>query len=274
MPEKHVIRPTAVLEPFGPRVSICLFGRPENWSFETNLEAPRKIAEFCLEHGIKKITAPVADFSAVVCPCSVPPDVFMYDFGFLKKVQMLRNSADGAVIYPEEAFYVRSGDCPTLVVFDPDSGLIVCAHAGRECLYDRANLLGKAPRQHKSVVEAALCRFDSNHSRLLAFITCGIKAGNFKHELWVGGVKRTPEVWNMLECLKEVHSDSVDLKTGSISLNGIITAQLIAGGVQPQNIGHDLINTYGDLNEGCPVWWSYRRGDKVERNGVLVLNRS
>jgi copper oxidase (laccase) domain-containing protein len=273
MMPNQLIQPTAILEPFGPKVAICLFGRPENWSFEVEPQAPKRISSYCFDLGVKTIVAPIADFSAVVRSRSELSETNLLDADFSKKVSILRNFGDGAEAYPGEAFYVRSGDCPTLVIYDPESGRLVCAHAGRDCLFDRGRFRNCPAREHESVVGAVLNCFEQTEN-LRAFITCGISGRNFKHEMILNGELRSPETELMLEFFKKIEPKSVDLMTGSISLKGIITAQLVFGGVNPQNIGYDLIDTFGDKSNDQYTWWSHRRGNKDERNGVLVLNRS
>ncbi len=62
------------------------------------------------------------------------------------------------------------------------------------------------------------------------------------------------------------------LKDGKLSLLRIIKAQLALYGIKPNQIKSATIDTYNDRDKkGNYVWWSNRRGDKLKRNGVLVI---
>lgn len=284
MAEQVIPIPTAVQMPFGPSVVVYMFGKtfrpdgqPVNWSIRSNPEAAKLIASFAAEHEVSTILQPSPDFSARVCQ--------RWD---LAKAALVPTRNDGAVTFlrgasadgvddvrPGEAFYIASGDCPTLVLYDPTWGRLVCAHAGRDCLWDRRHILEGAPaRPSASVVTSAFACFNRHPLRTRAFICGGIAGRNFEHDVESGDLASSNArmVGHFVdECGKfSVVGDSND---GCLDLKFIIARQLVKAGLFPDMTGCDAIDTFDDRLNGEYVWWSNRRGDKQERNGILIVHR-
>jgi copper oxidase (laccase) domain-containing protein len=276
--------PTAVFMPFGPRVTIYAFGRAPagqmiNWSIAKNPDVGKYIAEFALKNaGVTEILSPRPDFSGRICTREELTVQLENIVGRCEVSRILRHpenvSADGVEIKPGQAFYIASGDCPTLVVFDPIGKRLIAAHAGRDCLWDREHVLNdKTAREHASIVDAAMLEFDDvPPEELKAFIACGIAAKNFSHSLTDPNLKsKNLEMIAALEKNCPIEFMGKD-SAGCINLREIIRSQLISHGLRPDAIGCDAIDTYGDTDStGEHYWWSNRRGDKTVRNGVLVI---
>lgn len=277
--------PQAAIAPFGEKVGISLFGRPFNWSLKTNFDGATEAIR-CLVEGcdVTSIIAPRPDFSArVVGRKDLEEGRIIIPAKSLKfsDIPLLRGmpekTGDGAMIFPGEAFFIASGDCPTLVMYSPFSGKLGCAHAGRDCLFDRAKLRGGAARKHESVVFALLDQFSwYDRSHIKAFITCGIGGESFRHSMIEGDRREENRAMiNYIVATWGPHCVVGSREEGALSLKEVIRAQLLSAGISPDNIGQDSIDTYMDgdyaymQNPGYR-WWSNRRGDKSERNGVFV----
>ncbi len=252
------------------------FGRPDNWSL-ADMATRNRIALFAHQRRVTKIFAPVpSQFNAKICARGEFNEEILIPLVNRDHVTIFRSPpADGCEILAYEGFFIASGDCPTIVVHDPDSRRTFCAHAGRDCLFDRSNALGRGKsREHDSVVHALLAEFPKEVARnLKVFIACGISGRNFSHPLQ--GHDRSEECQKMLMYIEHHYGCGFargDLSLGCISLKDLIRMQLVQRGVESDNIGCDNIDTFADTDRGGNhVWWSNRRGDKKERNGVLIL---
>lgn len=264
--ESHVIE--------GGRISVHCFGKDEDWRLGNDV-ARRLIANFAFGHGVTDVLAPVpVEFNAIVCePEQLSPE-HEEPVGRCEKMTFYRRfKADGTQIKPRQAFYITSGDCPTLVVFNLITGELFVAHAGRNCLWDRNNIIeGKPPRAHASVVDAIMAKIPQGHRRFCkAFIVLGIAAENFCHPTYDSTHGAANQ--KMVEHFVQTLGTSVchDLLDGKLSVKGIIREQLMRNGVPADSIGLDMADTFGDKSKsGSPKWHSNRRGDKT-RNGVLVI---
>lgn len=285
--------PTARFDPF-PNVTILCFGRPLDWSTSMVItqedvarhDLAHRIAGIALAHETKVILAPCAQKSnGVICQRSdlatkisvqamigmVPINVSV-ERGF---------DADGTIIGPREAFYVSTGDCLVGVMTDKGSRRTVAFHASRESLLPRQWL---DPDQHDggsrkmSVIENALNQLKPE-GEVAAFFCNGINSTHFGHS-WddpVHGV-RNQSLCEFVSarygtrCIEQTTLD--DIREGKLSLHELARNQCEDSGIKPGNIGSDSIDTFGDTGpDGKPIWWSYRRGDGRQRNGVLVIRK-
>jgi copper oxidase (laccase) domain-containing protein len=174
--------------------------------------------------------------------------------------------ADGVVLRePGTAFVVSSGDCPTVILRDTDSGDVVAAHAGRDSLIK----LDDSPHLISSMV-AVLRPKRGAKAGIRAFIACGINYEHFTHP-WndpQNGERNRAMHAHAAEYEGAAFADDED---GLISLKDLITGQLISNGLNDTRIGFDGADTYSDLGaDGKPLWHSHRRGDRT-RNLVLVI---
>lgn len=258
----------------GGRISISCFGRETDWRLASE-DARRLIANFAFSHGVTEVMAPVpSEFNAVVCePNQLSPE-HEEPVGRCEKVTFFRKfKADGTQIKRTQAFYITSGDCPTLVVFNPITGELYAAHAGRNCLWDRGHIIdGKPAREHASVVDAIMEKIPEAYQRFCkAFIYLGIAAENFSHPVYDSTYGAANQ--KMIDHFVETLGPTVcpDQQEGKLAVKTIIREQLILWGIPADSIGQDMADTFGDKAEdGSLKWHSNRRGDKT-RNGVLVI---
>ena len=181
------------------------------------------------------------------------------------------SEADGVVLErPGQAFVIASADCPTLICRDGFNSLVLVAHAGRDCLFDRQKLLtGHPSRERESIVQNVIRQL--NPREVSSWIGCGISRYSFFHP-WddpVHGIDNKKICRHFEECLLG------DPRQGRLDLQAVIKKQLVALGVQPWSIGADHIDTCTDVDpysQGQYRWHSARRdGLQAGRNLVVVL---
>jgi copper oxidase (laccase) domain-containing protein len=272
MPEG--IEPTSHYVSFGPRVALACYGRKTGrWNTKENPDPDiyERIARVVRKYSARVVYCPYADFSARV----ISPHEFIQKGkrSLLESVSVWNSvHADGVQIRPQEAFFIASGDCPTIVAFDSGGDKLVATHAGRDCLFDRQFIeTGKSSRGVPSVVDAIVGRLGA--SNISVAILCGIGADSFRHP-WshpkYGKFNR-----KMVEYLFSLYGSkcvSGSLEEGCLNLPEIIRAQFVSAGVSSRQIHCDEIDTYSDRESDEPLWWSSVRGDK-ERNGVFAIFR-
>lgn len=276
--------PTALTMPFGvdAGVGIMAFGRmpekaPNGWKLGSNGQknefVEKQIAECAFNCEINTILAPVSDFSGSVCDPEQLSHHSDYQVGRCEKVVIKRNAhADGVVVPPGTAYYLASADCLTLLLYDPVSRRLVCGHAGRESLYDKAKLEGMPARTHESLTQSMVAVIGGRPEHLRAFAGFGIGRQHFLHPTDGDTAKGQ---WNQRMRLVFSKWDpalSSD-KTGRLSLRTVIKNQLVEQGVLEDRIELDSTDTFSDqrADHSGFQWWSNRRGDTLERNGVLVV---
>ncbi len=159
--------------------------------------------------------------------------------------------ADGVVLEPGQTFAVSSADCPTLVVQDPESGLVGVAHCG---------LLSLA----RNVVGNLFEVLGGDPKRLRAFITAGAHFLPYT----IGGSTH-PEIKALLE-----RGNGEVYNCGNVLLYSIITKLLEQGGIDRGRVDYNTICTV--YPEGVDVYSQHRdQGtDRAgKRNLVIVHNR-
>ncbi len=278
--------PTSVVTPFGTDagVTVYAFGKMPHeamagWKFGRdgvqNTAVEKRIAEFAFERGVVKIFAPIPDFCGQVCFSEQLSLHASYQVGRCERVSIYRDtlSSDGLLTQKGTAFYIAPADCLTFLLYNPDSGKLVSAHAGRESLYDPGVLVGKPVRRHGSLVGSAIEAIGGQVERLRAFAGFGISRDSFQHP-WPDPISTDSEKRNLAMCkhLAQWDSKAAFDRAGRISIKKIIREQLVAAGVADDAIAQDCVDTFSDqTSDGSYRWWSNRRGDKEERNGVLVV---
>lgn len=280
-PQTSLLEPT-VLHYFPAAVHsiyACLFGKPTgDWAIKTReQEVAHRVARFAFDaFGATEILAPVLDFSARICTEEqLSTRSIEVTVPRCEKVKVMRGAkGDIIALNPGQAGFLTSGDCPPVILWDPlFPSPLFCAHAGRDCLFDKSLVLtGKKSREYGSVVDVMMNFFEKAvRPRLKAFIMCGIASKNFMHP-WKDATFGEQNIKMTAHLQREYNLPAGLPNLGCIPLKVIIREQLLRYGVDPDNIGQDTIDTHDDLEPGTsnPLWWSYRRGDRTERNGILI----
>jgi copper oxidase (laccase) domain-containing protein len=282
-----MVAPTATFFPFGNSVEIRLFGRKDQETGEITDWSPAKLddarrqrlATIAADIGVRQLAAPRPTLSNAKI-CTVAELNEPIDCG--QRISLRRGcDADGTVVIPAQPFFMASADCTTIVVRDAESGHVIAAHGGRDSLFDRQRILtGRVSRPHESVVDAIIehfrVQFKSSCKALQVYLTCGIHPRHYYHSF----DHPTFGEQNRKICMHLVEHWGRGIlygtpEEGRLSIGGIITAQFFRHGIKPTDVDFDSIDTYGDIDETADYrWWSNRRGDTTQRNGVLVIRRS
>ncbi|MCK6462984.1 MAG: laccase domain-containing protein [Candidatus Pacebacteria bacterium] len=262
------------------KVSIYLFGKPHNFSPRDNAGIVTETLKFyAINNGVTNIFAPSCEkFNAEV----------VWEKSFRQKIRFrggltIRKGvfADGVVLENrQDAFFVPSADCPTVVA--TGKYIVIAAHAGRDCLLDKQKIhTGKRSRRNGSVVDAIMEKYimaGEFIKDLRVFITCGIKAENFRHPINHPQYGKKNEVL-INHLLTEYGEDCLkgNPEEGKISLDGLIKTQFLRHGVPPENLLADGIDTFSDNILDEHVWHSCARAktqeEKGQRNGVFIFRK-
>lgn len=267
-----------VFDAFSGAVSIYLFGKPNDWNIwgENGNNALVNIDFVTQGMNLQNIYAPSpspSKFNAVICT----HDDLQEQIPLVKSNAMMRRGcdADGTTLEKaQDACWINTADCPTVITYDQQNGLIIAAHAGRDSLIDRGRIAGKQPRTHETVVHTMVDRHGYEAmQRLQVFIACGIKSAHFEHR-WDDkkyGMTNKAMTEDVIERWGRI-SVTGQWTLGRLALSEIIRSQFLNFGVPSENIAYDGIDTSSDVKEeGGYRWWSNRRGDGAKRNGVLVV---
>lgn len=265
-----------VFDAWSGAVSIYLFGKPNDWSLAEKNKRNALVNLGWVTQGmnLQNIYAPSSSqFNAVIC---THDDLQEHIPLVINNVMVRRGcNADGTTLEKaQDAFWVSSADCPTVITYDQKKGLVIAAHAGRDSLIDRGRIAGKPPRTHETVVHTIVDYHGyDTMQRLQVFIACGIKSANFEHR-WNDekyGMTNEAMTKDVVERWGRVCVTGA-LSLGRLALSEIIRSQFLNFGVLSENIAYDGIDTSSDVNQkGEQCWWSNRRGDGAKRNGVLVV---
>ncbi len=253
---------------FGVSLFVHALGAPDDWS-------PAK------PENRDRIAAKFRDFSIggpVYCPTPVG-NAQVCDTSQLSPVedlpQMYRGvNAGGVILSPGSSYYLASGDCPTVVLYDPDSRRAACLHAGRDEVLDSIYLeTGSLGRQYFSIAEAGVMALDVQRtSQLKVFVGYGIAPEDFSHptDHPVYGMKNQ----QLITYLARHHPTTLvgDPSKGCIDIRQLLHEQFMNLGIPGDNIRTDMVNTFADQDEAGNQWHSCRRGDKT-RNGIIVVYR-
>lgn len=283
----------------GGAVTVSMLGVMENapawnWSFrslqkpgdennEENEMLVAKLTELVAERKLNGIYAPSpAQFNSAIVPLVEfsPKDVLWLNGSRFHTPLYRGVHADG--IYSEGServgFMMSSADCALLVV--RSGRKVFVAHAGRNSLFDKEEILsGKPSKKYRSVVDAIMANLSEDERvRAQAFVGCAISEGeHFEHP--TNDAKHGD--WNakMITYLFENFYNKGNEYTtlggnffekGQISLSDIITRQLLAYGVRRKWIIDDGRCTYSEKDsDGNHLWYSERR-TPGKRNLVFV----
>lgn len=226
-----------------------------------------RMYELAGHHGIRRIYAPnPSEFNGIIAR----PDAFDVEWA---EDRVLRGPmADGVLLTePGTAFAVSSADCPTAVLYDIPSGLVVAAHAGFRGLLD----MEKLPLAHEMAMAIkTLFGEDSYDCRLhRGFIACGIGHNAYAFDASHAAFTETHRL--MCERVEEMWPEAV-LRSDDrwlIDLPTLFRVQLETWSTDRSRVGSDGACTRSDISRyGPALWHSNRRGD-TSRNLVLVIRR-
>lgn len=269
---------------FNGAVEIVALGRPFDWNMSNNDKAAERISHI------------LGDLQVDRAGCPIPA----FDTGIVSGIDFLTDKwedrvyrgerADGLLLdEPNTAYGLSSADCPTVVLYDPESGAVAALHAGRDALVDR-QLLDEDERSRKyhSVVthgvENLKRDYGAKPQNLRGFIAVGIAPDNFSHPTTLEGFDGNEALFEkyansnrrMIDFFAEYGERAVvDMVDGTLNLTEIIKYQMIKAGMNSKHIDDDGIDTFGDIDDdGHYTWWSNRHDDCVrQRNLVLVIKR-
>ncbi len=272
------------------RVSIYYFGRiGGDWKLGFPIQGllsdretvvAREISSFAHRLGVNTVLAPnVSKASGKIARAEdLPIKVKGDDPPIIRRGLVEKNGGlhlefhDGAILGANEAFYVATGDCPTVIVTSNDSKKVIATHGGRDCLIDQEMILsGKPSRKNFSVVDSIMESFEGkNPERISVFIALGIGAEHFHHKWsdpkW-GEVNRTLTNYVIQNFGRRCIEG--EREKGCINLPKIIFRQFEKYGVG--ELEWDGCDTYSDTENGEHLWHSHRRDKGPARNGILVV---
>jgi copper oxidase (laccase) domain-containing protein len=269
---------------FNGAVEIAAFGRPFDWNMSNNDEAAERISHILGDFQVGSAGFPIPSFDTGI--------VSGLDFLTEKWADRVYRGerADGLLLdEPNTAYGLSSADCPTVVLYDPESGAVAALHAGRDALVDR-QLLDEDERSRKyhSVVTHGVKNlkrdYGADPQNIRGFVAVGIAPENFSHPTTLNGFGGNEKLFEkyadsnrrMIDFFAEYGEGAVrDLDEGTLDLNQIIKYQMIEAGLRERHVDDDGIDTYGDReDDGTYTWWSNRHEDcGRQRNLVLVIKR-
>jgi copper oxidase (laccase) domain-containing protein len=267
-------QPNQSEDPRSPK--IFLFGRPIDWRGE---ETTLQMATFLQNRHVKRLFCPN--------PSKMNGHVATRDEFVIHTRSPLKfyNSAlaDAVVLEkPGEACLIKSADCPTIVVWNPEADWkrrkVVVAHGARNSLVDMMHVRGfsQGEREHKSVITPVIGQFDkSERPKLMVYIALGIGAQYFDHPFDhdTYGFQNEVMIKHILEKFGPMCVEK-PIKKGMLNLRALIRAQCMQEGVLSANIIADRHDTFSERRQmwsRTSQWWSHKRGDSG-RNAVLVVH--
>ncbi len=278
--------PRAIKEFFSNSVHISIFGKPHNWSLKDinspdSIQFQAHLAHIAQQCDVRDIYAPNSStFNALLCD---PRELYLHIALTPEKDIMLHRGAfaDGVVIPKGAAMFIASADCPTLIVHDKETDVLIAAHAGLGCLVDRSAMIHNKPeRHHQSIIDVIMRYVSGFEKKIDVQVVGGIKPKHFvystNHPVY-GEANRL-----LLEGISDKYGPDIiqgGMETGCISLTALIESQFNKYDASRFNIKHDGVDTYGNINEtGEPKWWSHVRyaegKQEVDgRNGVFIVHK-
>lgn len=200
----------------------------------------------------------VDDYGANIAHLVYPPSDPNHP-GF-RYIELLPNEynleVDGVLVTPGKAVGMYSRDCPIVFLMDTKRNEGLLLHCGRPAM---------SPSRYENdksytVITAALNTLISRGSAisdLIVVITAGICGPCFTHNL--------AKDHHLIRPFFEQFPYHVDLETGSIDIIGVITSQLVAAGIDREEIKHD-----GYCTKEHPRLTSKRGGD-MDSNLVVAF---
>jgi len=237
-----MLKPTQVYKLFGDSVAVYAFGvQPGGEKVESE-----EIIVFALENGAKKIRGiDVSRHNALV-------------LNFSEVDESERPQVDGLVLaLPGQAVWLRTADCPTLVIKNQNTGNVAVAHASRNSLL-------------KNLIPTI---FGHVGNSLAAFSCIGIAAKDYTHPPNYPGYENRNQqlVRNLVDQYSTRVFEGDPYQNGALDLHKLIEQQFIKCGVRESQISHDDVNTFDDKR-----FHSHRREGESRQgrlNHILVIRR-
>ena len=196
-------------------------------------------------------------------------------------------SAEGLLVPKNNAIFLLSADCPSIVYHDIENKILVAAHAGLGSVIDKTKILtDRQTRLNESIVHDILKHAHKPTKKCEIFIVCGISHKNFRYKTDdpIHG-ENNEIILNYL--LKTYGQKTVPQgKThGGISIPAIIKKQFCKCGIKEEYIHIDCIDTFSRTYKDpkdkhtkrvIHKYWSHARSLQTNepegRNGILILN--
>ncbi|MEN9920444.1 MAG: hypothetical protein RL538_337 [Candidatus Parcubacteria bacterium] len=165
---------------------------------------------------------------------------------------------DGAVIRERgAAIIIQTADCPALALFDPTSGGLALAHAGRPALDSSVKGCSACS---SNVVDNALSTLSRhNNSETKALVVGDICGSCFRHDV----PDAEPHIAYFRRLPAPVFADA---EKGALDLYQVIKHYLTHHGVALENIRRE-----GPCTLETPTLASYRRDKTMLRNTVIAV---
>lgn len=282
------IKPTRYFDFVDGKISISMFGKPNNWDNRTISDADdlnivnlkerfERIAAVCKAVGVHKVFCPnPTQFNAAVIQGKKLTKLIRTRD---KSFTMCRGqNADGVILKEDDAYWISSADCPTIVAYSPLSETAVAAHAGRDSLVNRMFLqsgrrIGDRPAD--SVVESIVkCFSQKEIGNLHIAVIAGIEADLFQHPL--EDAKYGVYNRQLKKYLQKTAPIAISESNNILRINipALIKQQFLTLGASADFFEVTSCGTMAEKDKNkLLVWWSHRRGDN-ERNGTLIrLNK-
>jgi len=229
-------------------------------------EYQKTLGDILEKRGIHTLLAPNPAFGSALATAEELTSVTALPFA----AQVRRGvKADGAIFSSKGvAFCVTSADCGTGIFYDGET--VIATHCGTKCMIDiDARAQGEPSRRiPESIVQSAILSFADKTRKIKAFIGGTLEAMHLEHPFNHPGYGDANRAW--VTSAGEEWPDarwrgqSLGLDQGCIDLKGVFRDQAARLGIPKEDIATDNIDTWQD------DWWSNRRGNKKERNLVLV----
>jgi len=284
--------PTKWLSPFEDRVRVELYGQGYDTDWRPSLETWEKVSLIGERAGVSSVFVPNLAFGrSIYCPSQFGGHPLL--FGARDCSVLSGPKADGVILFPGQACWLSSADCPTVLLKNMRTGVTIVLHAGRRCLVDEENIFNGTTCS-PSIIDAAIKLFaDTDRDKLRVFLFLGIGAKHFLHSpahpTWGSRNSKLNEfILNKWGKRCFWGSSDSEIGEGRISLFDIIVAQCMEHGIREDHCSFGLSETFSDTypeNGEKPLlwtpfmWYSHRRavfdgGEDLEaRNGIFVLNK-
>jgi len=263
-----MIKPTVVYKLFGGKIEVRIYGKSP-----CDLEE-KHVFQIASDLGIRNVYHPdTSNSNAKICRprdfTKVKVDGIEIYSGCL---------TDGvSLVGQENAVWLQTADCPTIIAYHHLTDEVIVAHAGRASLIDEKGLrTGKASRQPESVArviyEHLIDYFRQTSVNIEIHSCCGIGPIQFRHPTnhpQYGSFNETMNRYIALfygvDCFL-----GGDINCGALDLHRLIHNQFRLCGIPADNIRKDVIDTANQRE----LFFSRRGGDPTGHNTILVIRRA
>lgn len=251
------------------KVDIFVLGKPTNW--RGGIDSHPELVNLISRHVPKVYVPNTRDFCGTICPeCD---DIEPKNHMGIEIISGCRT--EGMIVPHGSAIFMRTADCPVIVLFDRKNDILIVAHAGLSSVIDRNEILrGEPSRTRQSVVDDIVQHFKGKGENTSIKVLCGIGPESFIYS------PKDKEWGRENEMILRYIIDQYGQRTvpfgfdyGGISIGEIIQQQFLQyDGFLNENIYIDETDTFKDSN-----FWSHRRSvlsrEEHGRNAILVVHR-